>query len=96
MIDLIYRSIILTGVAWRRQHGYVGAGGVVIVVGGYATAWINELRNPEHWEPGTIAVDELGHTWRAVGGNAKGAALWMPTNSASWRSAKNRTDRWHR
>ncbi|WP_229487555.1 hypothetical protein [Pseudoduganella lutea] len=84
-------------IAWRREHGYAGRGGVVVVFNDTVAGWMNELRHPEHWEPGAIAVDELGHTWRAVGGDAKcGATLWMPTSSATWRRMKMTVVRDHR
>jgi hypothetical protein len=40
--------------------------------------WVNKLRNPEHWQPGCIAVAEDGKTWTAFGGNEQdGALLWL-------------------
>ncbi|WP_284508039.1 hypothetical protein [Caballeronia sp. GAOx1] len=42
---------------------------------------MNSLRNPEHWQPGCIAVDEEGHTWTTVAGDErKGALLWLPND----------------
>lgn len=79
---------------WRREQGYEGRGGVVIVHGNIGAAWVDALRDPEHWPPGVIAVDESGHTWLAIGGdNFKGAAAWMPTNKISWRYTKHLTAR---
>lgn len=74
---------------WREQCGYVGRGGVVVVYGGTAQGWVNTLRNPEHWQPGCVAVDEAGHTWVAVAGDGQdGARMWMPTDSQSWSASR--------
>lgn len=62
---------------WRKENGYAGRGGVVVVFKGEVQGWVNELRDPEHWQPGCIAVDESGNTWEAVGGNSyDGAETW--------------------
>lgn len=64
---------------WREQWGYVGRGGIVVVSGGEIQSWVNELRNPEHWQPGCIAVDESGNTWTAFAGSEQaGALMWLP------------------
>lgn len=40
--------------------------------------WINELRDPNHWEPGVIAIDEHGNFYKAVGGDKhNGAKHWQ-------------------
>lgn len=63
--------------AWRIEHGYNGKGGVVVVFGGKVNSWVNDLRNPEAWVPGCIAVDEHGNQWEAMGGNPDdGAERW--------------------
>ncbi len=60
---------------WREENEYTG--GVVIVFNGEVPGWMNELRDPQGWEPGCIAVDEQGNEWVAVGGNADdGAERW--------------------
>jgi integrase len=33
---------------WRKEQGYVGRGGVVVLFHGEAQGWVNKLRNPEH------------------------------------------------
>ena len=44
-------------------------------------SWINKLRNPEHWIPGCIAIDEAGNSWMTVAGNEQnGALVWLPRN----------------
>lgn len=43
--------------------------------------WVNELRNPEHWQPGCVAVDEAGKSWVTIAGNgADGALMWLPND----------------
>lgn len=71
-----------TALAWRAQNGYIGRGGVVVVFDTLAQGWVNELRNPETWRPGCIAVDESGNSWIAMGGNDRdGASTWMPRDT---------------
>lgn len=70
---------------WRIREGYVGRGGVVVVFDGRAAGWMNELRDPQNWEPGCIGVDEAENTWTATGGDPQtGATRWMPNDSSSW------------
>jgi hypothetical protein len=69
---------------WRQQYGYINKGGVVVVFEGKAQSWVNELRNPEHWQPGCVAVDDTGNAWTAVGGNEQnGAAMWISSCRSS-------------
>lgn len=64
---------------WRQETEYRYQGGLVIVSGGEATGWINQLRDPNHWEPGVIAVDEHGNQYQAIGGDSyNGATSWQP------------------
>ena len=64
---------------WRQQWGYVGRGGVVVLFGGEVQSWVNELRKPERWQPGCVAVDENGKSWTAVAGTeSTGALMWLP------------------
>lgn len=66
---------------WREQWGYIGRGGVVVVLDGEVQSWVNKLRNPEHWQPGCVALDEDGKGWTTVAGNALGGALlWLPND----------------
>jgi hypothetical protein len=58
---------------WKTPKG----GLIVFNNSGEACGWINELRDPEHWEPGCIAIDESGTRWKATGGNNyDGAESW--------------------
>lgn len=66
---------------WREQWGYVGRGGVIVVLDGEVQSWVNELRNPVYWQPGCIAVDEEGKTWTTIAGNEhEGALMWLPND----------------
>jgi hypothetical protein len=44
----------------REQWGYIGRGGVIMLFDGEVQCWVSQLRKPEHWQPGRIAVDEEG------------------------------------
>lgn len=70
---------------WRARHGYAVRGGVIVVFDGIAQGWVNELRDPDAWRPGCVAVDEIGNSWLAIGGNDQdGASTWMPRDVHSW------------
>jgi hypothetical protein len=70
-------SVKLKVQRWRHENGYHGKGGVVVVCGDEVQGWVNELRNPEHWRPGCIAVTEGGTCYEALGGNDyDGAKHW--------------------
>jgi hypothetical protein len=65
--------------AWRERRGYVGRGGVIILYEGEVQSWVNVLRNPEHWAPGCIAIDETGQSWMTIAGTERdGALMWLP------------------
>jgi len=75
--DLI-KSPVDEAQRWRDEKGYAGRGGVVVIFNGSADAWVDKLRNPEHWQPGCVAVDENGRTWTAIGGTEQdGALMWL-------------------
>lgn len=76
--DFIYPVVLSSQIAarrWRTTWGYEGRGGVVILFDGEVQSWVNELRNPEDWQPGCIAIDETGKSWTAIAGNADQGAL---------------------
>lgn len=51
--------------------------GVVVIFKGQVAGWMNELRSPEEWEPGCIAVDRRGNQYLAIGGDSyHGATAW--------------------
>lgn len=55
------------------------AGGVVVFFDGELNGWMNQLRDPQTWRPGCIALDEQGNQWKSVGGNDyDGAREWVP------------------
>lgn len=63
---------------WREEWDRVGSGGVVVIYQGEANGWMNELRDPQGWAPGCIAVSESGEQWEAIGGNDyDGAESWQ-------------------
>jgi len=72
-------NVIELAKKWREEKGYTGKGGVIVIHEGEVNSWVNELRDPEHWAPGCIAVDEAGNMWVSVGGNdKKGSKTWEP------------------
>lgn len=63
---------------YREQEALVGKGGVVVFFQGKVQGWVNQLRNPEHWQPGCIAVDEQGRMWTTIAGSERnGALMWL-------------------
>jgi hypothetical protein len=70
-----------TAMTWRENNGYVGRGGVVVLFQGVVQSWVNQLRNPEHWQPGCIAFDEEGRSWTTIAGTEQnGALMWLANN----------------
>jgi hypothetical protein len=59
----------ITKIADNYRNEIGRCGGVVVVYDGEVSGWMNELRNPEHWAPGCIAVNFDGNQFKAVGGN---------------------------
>lgn len=77
-------DVINLAMAWRAEYGCVGRGGVILVYDGIPEAWMNQLRNPERWQPGCIAVDEDGKTWTAIAGSERdGALMWLSNEPIS-------------
>jgi hypothetical protein len=67
---------------YRAEYGYKT--GIVVIFDGEISGWMNELRDPQHWMPGCIAVDVDGNTWLATGGNDyDGATHWDPVKQAA-------------
>lgn len=67
---------------WRKNNGYADKSGVIIIFKNTVQGWVNELRDPQHWCPGCLAIDTDGNQWRAVGGNDyDGAAEWQAIDS---------------
>lgn len=63
--------------AWREIHPRIGPGGVVVIYRDQVQGWVNELRNPEHWRPGCVAVSGDGRPHIAAGGDPQnGAQRW--------------------
>lgn len=71
----------ITNIANNYRNETGRCGGVVVVYDGEVSGWVNELRNPEHWMPGCIAVDTDGNQFKAIGGNeSDGADYWKKLN----------------
>ncbi len=52
--------------------------GVVVLFNGDVAGWMNELRNPELWAPGAIAIDAESRVFIAEGGNNyDGSYRWI-------------------
>ena len=67
---------------WRKNNGYADKDGVIIVFKNKVQGWVNALRDPQHWQPGCLAIDNSGNQWIAVGGNDyDGAAEWQPVDA---------------
>lgn len=63
---------------WRKENGYTDKGGVIVILSDEIQGWVNELRDPQHWQPGCIAIDNNGNEWIATGGNNyDGADSWQ-------------------
>jgi len=78
-------AIVVAAQDWRIENGYVHQRGVVVFFCGTVQSWVDQLRNPEHWQPGCIAVNEDGDTWITVGGDERsGATTWK----AEWADAR--------
>ncbi|GHN94396.1 hypothetical protein MY006_50330 [Escherichia coli] len=61
-----------------RQANQEHQGGVVLIWQGAVYGWKNELRDPQHEQPGAVAVDESGGVFVAEGGNEyDGAKCWV-------------------
>jgi hypothetical protein len=64
---------------WRETWGYVGRGGVIVLFDGEVQGWVNELRSPDHWQPGCVAIGEDGRSWTTIAGTEQtGALMWLP------------------
>ncbi|MGY6251830.1 hypothetical protein ACXIVK_00100 [Paraburkholderia caledonica] len=63
---------------YREQEALVAKDGVVVLFQGEVQGWVNQLRNPEHWQPGCVAVDAQGRTWTTIAGSERNGALtWL-------------------
>ncbi|CZZ74664.1 antirestriction protein ArdR [Enterobacter hormaechei] len=65
-----------------RQVNQENPGGVVLIWQGAVYGWKNELRDPQHEQPGAVAVDETGCVFVAEGGNEyDGAKCWVAASA---------------
>lgn len=73
---MLSKAMIKKATAWRANRTDL-VGGVIVFHGHELQGWVNQLRNPEHWMPGCIAIDTDGHQYRATGGDVyNGAERW--------------------
>jgi len=76
-------------IEWRKIQGYLDKGGVVIICDSEVQGWVNELRNPDHWVPRSLAIDIDGNCWIARGGDDQnGADTWTLNGLANNKSPK--------
>ena len=81
-LERLIEDEIETARQWREERGYCDRGGVVVVWNGDVQGWVNVLGNPEHWQPGCVAVDEHGKSWTVTAGNVEGGTLsWLANES---------------
>lgn len=78
-MDNKYKAEIKLAQLWRSENDYARKGGVVIVFNNEVAGWCNELRDPQHWIAGCVAIDEESNCWVAIAGNDyDGALMWLP------------------
>nr|WP_152567246.1 hypothetical protein [Cupriavidus metallidurans] len=72
----------IAGAVWLWLSGSGSTTALAIVVfEDKAQGWVNELRNPERWQPGCVALDEQGRSWTTIAGNERdGALMWLPND----------------
>ena len=81
---VINKKAIQLAAQFRQDEGSGYEGGVVVVFKDQVGGWMNELRDPQSWEPGCIAVDVDGNQWVATGGNTyDGATSWEPVATSA-------------
>ncbi len=70
-----YKAAVKIANEYRAESGR--AGGAVLIYNNEVTGWQDELRDPQHWIPGCLAVIGEGRVYLAVGGtNQLGAKAW--------------------
>ena len=70
-------NLISRAETYRADHNLYKNAGVVVFNGTEPQSWVDDLRDPHHWQPGCIAVDGQGQHWIATGGNKRdGAKRW--------------------
>lgn len=70
-------KIIVLATRWRQDSGRMG--GLVVVYRGDVQGWINELRDPQHWVPGCVAINDHNQCWQSIAGDDNhGSLMWLP------------------
>lgn len=67
-----------------RQANQEYLGGVVLLWQGAVYGWKNELRDPQHEQPGAVAVDQTGCVFVAEGGNEYDGAKCGTVANSRW------------
>lgn len=76
---MAHLATVVEALNWRREHGYIGEGGMVIFYNRIDKGWVDELRDSLHWQVGSLAVSEAGDAWIAVRQkNGHGISTWKP------------------
>jgi len=77
-VDLLVQTQAEEARLYREGINQVGTGGVVVFFNGELQGWVNELRDPQQWMAGCIAIDEAGRRWQTIAGdNYNGALTWL-------------------
>jgi len=67
--DFFHKEINVSDLA-RKYRDKIGRyNGVVVVFDGEVNGWMNELRDPDGWVPGCVAIDSQERCFISVGGN---------------------------
>lgn len=75
MSERCAERLVRKAISYRRKSSR--AGGVVILYRGKVAGWMDELRDPQGWCPGAVAVSDAGECWVARGGDDyNGAHEW--------------------
>lgn len=63
---------------FEKEHGSgeYAAGGFFIFFDEEFVGWTQDLTTPERWKVGSIAVDESGRMWQAIGVDEFSAGAW--------------------
>jgi hypothetical protein len=77
-VNIEIETLQKTAQHWRESN-QCHQGGIVLVWQGAVYGWKNELRDPQHEQPGAFAVDSAGKVFIAEGGDPyNGAIRWSP------------------
>lgn len=70
-------QVISAASMYRAEHPDITEG-IVLVCDNQVISWRKTLRNPRDISLGTLAVDECGRMWEAIGSDGcQGALTWQ-------------------